>query len=224
MTPEEAAAVLGIAPDASPTEIDRAYRQLARELHPDRFVGRPSAEAEAASERFILAARAHETLAQAARWREHAPPEAAPGPAGRPREYETPPEPTGRPREHEAPETTPEPTVRAAASAAMVTAFSWPLFLTWALLLTVGAALSFSSGPVASWVDWWPRLVLLEGFALATALTGRKWVWVTTLVLLGVTAVMTVIDTTEVGLLGLGCMLIASFGLAVQGRLVRLPD
>jgi hypothetical protein len=89
--------------------------------------------------------------------------------------------------------------------------------------MVIGAALSFSSGPVYSWVDWWPRFVLLVGFALATALTRRRWVWATTLVLLGLSAIAVVIDTTIVGLLGLGGMLIASLGLAVQSGLVRLP-
>ena len=60
--------------------------------------------------------------------------------------------------------------------------------------------------------------------AIATGLTGRRWVWRTTLVLIGVNAVATVLATTIGGLLGLGFMIVASFGLAVQARLVRFPD
>jgi hypothetical protein len=45
-----------------------------------------------------------------------------------------------------------------------------------------------------------------------------------TLVLIAVSAAATVAQTTVGGLLGLGFMIVASFGLAVQARLVRFPD
>ncbi|WP_254431263.1 DnaJ family molecular chaperone [Agromyces sp. Marseille-P2726] len=228
MTPEEAAAVLGVPQEATPSEIDRAYRRLARDLHPDRFAGRPADEIRAANERFVVVMRAHETLLAVSRLRAprgHAPETAhampaepaEPGPAFPERGPSTP---SGPARSAPAPSM---PAPPPAAFGSVVPRFSWPLFLSWALLMTIGAALSFSSGPVYTWVDWWPRLVLLVGFALATALTRRRWVWVTTLVLLGLSAIAVVIDTTIVGLLGLGGMLIASLGLAVQSGLVRLP-
>ncbi|MFC5788311.1 J domain-containing protein, partial [Agromyces tardus] len=62
MTPDEAAAVLGIGRDADETAIDRAYRRLARELHPDRYVGAPATAVRAASDRFIDVTRAREVL------------------------------------------------------------------------------------------------------------------------------------------------------------------
>jgi hypothetical protein len=227
MTPEEAAAVLGVAPDAAPHEVERAYRRLARDLHPDRFVGRPDDEVRAASERFLVVMQAHETMLVFSRLRTPQRPTTRPA-------HETPAGSTAAPPTDAKPSTPPKPRTPAspaastpappaAASDAMVTRFSWPLFLSWALLLIIGAALSLSRGPVYTWVDWWPRLLLLVGFALATALTRRRWVWVATLVLLGLTAIAVVIDTTIVGLLGLGAMLIASLGLAVQSGLVRLP-
>ena len=231
MTPEEAAAVLGVAPDATPPEIERAYRRLARDLHPDRFAGRPDEEVRAASERFIEVIQAHETLLVTARLRGPQAPPAGARPAGptAPPPTPTAPSPSAprpsapRPSASSAGAAAPTPRPPAAPSAAIVPPFSWPLFLSWALLLLIGAALSFSSGPVYTWADWWPRLVLLVGFALATALTRRRWVWVITLVLLGLSAIGVVVDTTIVGLLGLGGMLIASLGLAVQSGLVRLP-
>ena len=50
-------AILGVRPDATPDEIKRAYRKLARELHPDASGGDPHAE-----ERFKEVTVAYETL------------------------------------------------------------------------------------------------------------------------------------------------------------------
>ena len=58
MTPDEAAAVLGIRADADEADIDRAYRRLARELHPDRYAGAADTAVRAASDRFVEATRA----------------------------------------------------------------------------------------------------------------------------------------------------------------------
>lgn len=41
MTPEVAAQLLGVGPDASPAEIEAAYKRQARSTHPDRFAGEP---------------------------------------------------------------------------------------------------------------------------------------------------------------------------------------
>ncbi|XP_072373419.1 dnaJ homolog subfamily C member 25-like isoform X1 [Scyliorhinus torazame] len=52
--------VLGVARDAGKSDIARAYRQLARRYHPDRY--RPTEAEENPEERFLLVATAYETL------------------------------------------------------------------------------------------------------------------------------------------------------------------
>ena len=53
MTPESAADLLGVAVDATPAEIEAAFTRRARETHPDRFAGAPSAALAQAHEDFI---------------------------------------------------------------------------------------------------------------------------------------------------------------------------
>lgn len=206
MTPDEAAAVLGVGRDADEAEIEHAYRRLARELHPDRLAGSPESSVKAASERFIDLTTAHDLLLASARARAR----------------------LGAARASGHPDAVPRPRVPDAAAApaapATVQPFGWWLFSTWTLLLVVGAVFSISGLPVWGPVDLWLRVVLLVAFAIATGLTGRRWVWRVTLVLIGVNAVATVLATTFGGLLGLGFMIVASFGLAVQAGLVRFPD
>jgi hypothetical protein len=220
MTPDEAAAVLGVPPDADEAEIEHAYRRLARELHPDRFAGRPAADIRAANERFVDVTRARDVLLRSALDRVPGPRNgtggsSADGGAGGGTKGGA----TTRPwirivDEHVVDAPTPAATGPS----------SWWLFATWTLLLLVGAVLALSGLPVWSPIDLSVRVGLLVGAAIATGLTGRRWVWRTTLVLIGVNAVATVLATTIGGLLGLGFMIVASFGLAVQARLVRFPD
>jgi hypothetical protein len=216
MTPDEAAAVLGIRGDADEAEVDRAYRRLARELHPDRFIGAPEAAVRAASERFIDITRAREVLLKTTASRTQAAATSGSVPSAPGETHGGPTDRRGRVPE--------QPVADAAAADRPAGPFSWWLFGAWALLLTVGALLSFSGGPVLHPLDLWLRLLLLVLFALATAISGRRWVWRVTLVLIAVSAVATVVHTTVVGLLGLGFMIVASFGLAMQARLVRFPD
>ena len=62
MNPEDAAALLGVAPDASAADIENAYRRRARSTHPDRFVGASSARTEEAAREFIGVAEARTLL------------------------------------------------------------------------------------------------------------------------------------------------------------------
>ncbi|WP_430646064.1 J domain-containing protein [Agromyces sp. GXS1127] len=197
MTPDEAAHLLGVDLDAEQSVLDRAYRRLARELHPDRFAGMPEADVRAASARFIEVTRAYHLLSDgraAARggWAdgpivvEHA---------------------TGGPvRARTAPRRSPR------------------LIATWTALLLLGALLSTSTEPVFSAFDLWGRLALLVAAALATGLTRRRWAWWATLVLLGLSGIAVIVSTTVASLVGLGLTAIASVGLAVQAGLVHFPD
>ncbi|HBN07718.1 MAG TPA: hypothetical protein DD435_03390 [Cyanobacteria bacterium UBA8530] len=58
---EDLYAILGVEENADDVEIKRAYRKLAIELHPDRFVGKPDEQQEAA-ERFSKVSQAHNVL------------------------------------------------------------------------------------------------------------------------------------------------------------------
>jgi len=220
MTPDEAAAVLGIRRDAADADVDRAYRRLARELHPDRYIGASEAAVRAASERFIDITRAREVLLKTTPTRTQTTAGSESGSETGPSAHSAAQE---RPTDHHV-HAAGHPVADAAASDRRAGPFNWWLFGAWALLLTVGALFSFSGGPVFHPVDLWLRLTLLVAFAVATAITRRRWVWRVTLLLIAVTAVATVVHTTIVGLLGLGFMIVASFGLAMQARLVRFPD
>ena len=215
MTPDEAAAVLGVRRDADGAEIDRAYRHLARELHPDRFAGHPAADVLAANERFVDVTRARDVLLRSTVDRVRRRTEGT----GQGRDGGATGGATTRPRIRIVDER-----VVDLESARPAGPSSWWLFGTWTLLLLVGAVLALSGLWVWSPIDLSVRVGLLVGSAIATGLTGRRWVWRTTLVLIGVNAVATVLATTFGGLLGLGFMIVASFGLAVQARLVRFPD
>jgi hypothetical protein len=217
MTPDEAAEVLGVAPDADEPEIDHAYRRLARELHPDRAIGAAPSTVRASSERFVDATLAKDVLLRSAASRA--------GDGGGPRPDDAPGEDgPGHPRTGTRVRIVDERVVEILDSRRPVVPASWWLFATWTLLLVVGAVLALSGLPVWQPVDLWARVVLLAASAIATGLTGRRWLWNATLVLIVVNGVAVVLATTVGGLLGLGFMMVASFGLAVQGRLVRFPD
>ncbi|WP_204772984.1 J domain-containing protein [Leifsonia flava] len=62
MTPERAAAILGVSPTATPTEIRAAYNARARLAHPDRFAGGTPKQQTDAAARFIRLTEAYEVL------------------------------------------------------------------------------------------------------------------------------------------------------------------
>jgi hypothetical protein len=62
MTPDEAAAILEVRLDASPAEVERAYRRRARTVHPDRLTGASEERIAAASEQFSRLTLAHQVI------------------------------------------------------------------------------------------------------------------------------------------------------------------
>jgi len=70
MAGEDYYAVLGVSRNATEDELKKAYRRLARDLHPDRHAGSP-AHAEANEERFKQVNRAYETLKDPERRRQY---------------------------------------------------------------------------------------------------------------------------------------------------------
>ncbi|MDQ1597833.1 MAG: hypothetical protein QOI70_1257, partial [Microbacteriaceae bacterium] len=62
MTLIEAAALLGVAEDASRADIEAAFKRLARLSHPDRFAGASAARSAAAAEEFIRITEARDML------------------------------------------------------------------------------------------------------------------------------------------------------------------
>ena len=62
MTTDDAAAILGVGLNASPVEVERAYRARARVLHPDRLAGASADRLADASQKFALLTEAHEVM------------------------------------------------------------------------------------------------------------------------------------------------------------------
>lgn len=60
MSPEDAAAILGVSADASAADIENAYRRRARSTHPDRFVD--ASRSHDATREFIRVVDAHDLL------------------------------------------------------------------------------------------------------------------------------------------------------------------
>jgi hypothetical protein len=64
MTPAEAAAILRVRLDATPVEVESAFRRRARNSHPDRLSGGSPAEIASATREFARVVEAHEVMAR----------------------------------------------------------------------------------------------------------------------------------------------------------------
>lgn len=62
MTPEVAAAILGVSSAAAPAEVHAAYARCARLTHPDRLAGAPAVDVAAATAEFLRVKAARDVL------------------------------------------------------------------------------------------------------------------------------------------------------------------
>src|SRR4051812_16518501 len=96
MTPDAAAVILNVAPDASRQEIEQAYKLRARLSHPDRFSGAPASDIAAATAEFVRIASARDALIDRVRLREEAAARPKPAPSTGPSPARQPATPSGR--------------------------------------------------------------------------------------------------------------------------------
>lgn len=189
MTPEDAAALLGVGMDASVADIESAYRRRSRSTHPDRFVGATTTRSQQAAQEFVGVAEAR-TLLVARR-------EASRVGATL---FEKPPV--------RVPVETTKPRPR-----------STLLLWAWAGVALVAIFISIYGGapPWSLWEPSL-RYGLIFVALMAFAVTGRTPWLVTALAALAATAIITVVATTFGALLGLFLMVAPVYGLVTIGR------
>ena len=198
MNSTEAAKLLGITPDATRGEIERAFTQRARMSHPDRFTGVTSAQSQAAAAEFIRATEARNLLLRLAAERVGADRGRADAAAGSARiteslVYTSDPVPRGVPRRN---------------GAATV----------WTFLLLVASVFSFIGGtlPLSPWNLL--LLVPLDVCAIAYARTSRQSALVGTLVFGAVNAAVAVAIASFGSLVALEILLAPVIALVVIGQ------
>lgn len=212
MTPAEAAALLEVAVDAAPEQVERAYRFQAQRSHPDRLpAATPAQWAEAAArfDRFTLA-RAVLREAEAERMR-HSPTNAdsaTPGAA----------DPTGRPPFAAGLPTDAPNWAADEPYEPVVPAGPW-LFWVWLGLYSLGAVISYLGGPLPhSGADLWLRLVPLGLAAVAFALTSRPGFLAAVVGMGALTAVLTVLFASFGPLVSMILLGVPVLGLVTIGR------
>ena len=196
MTPADAAALLGVALDASPAQIDAAYKRRARTSHPDQFVGAPPQQTKAAAEEFIRVTDARLLLLRYAA--EHESPARRTVPASAPSAATARPDGVGS----SAP----------LHPAAPVSTIVWSYLLIFASVFAfIGGALPFSP---------WMLLVLIptDVAAIVYARTGRRGFMVATLVMGAVNAAVTIAFASFGALLAFEVLLAPGIALFVLGQ------
>jgi len=218
MTLAEAAALLEVAVDAHPEQVERAYRYQAQRSHPDRMTSATPAELAAAGIRFdrFTQARAVLRAADAERMRHPAPAHPADTGAAHPAGRSAPAAP-GQTRGAESWAADPgwaaderyEPALPAG---------PW-LFWVWTGLYVLAATISFIGGPLpGSAPDFWLRLVPLGLVSVAFARTGRT-VFLVAIVLFGAaTALLTVLYASFGPLVAMQLLIAPVLGLVALGR------
>jgi len=193
VTAAEAALLLGVGVDATPAEIERAFKQRARMSHPDRFTGASPAESRAAAAEFIRVSEARNLLLRLAAERV--------GAAGRP----------SPPRITESLVYTSTPGDRPVPRRSGAT-------MIWTFLLLVASVFCFLGGtlPLSPWNLL--LLVPLDVCAIAYARTSRQRALVGTLVFGAINAAVAVTIASFGSLVALEILLAPVIALVVIGR------
>jgi hypothetical protein len=198
MTSSEAAEILRVSTNASPADIERAYRIRARLSHPDLLAGAPPREVAAAAAEFGRITQARELLIHAAERRDS--PDSASGDRAA----------AGGAAGGSAAGGDPQGFRRSPA---------WWVFSAWVILLAFAIAVSFDGGPLPkSWPDLLLRLVPLGVVSVAYAATGRRFLFIVMTVLVVITVALTVLFASFASLLVLELVLAPVIALAVIGR------
>ena len=199
MTPADAAAVLGVTLDASPAQIDAAYKRRARASHPDQFVGAGPQQAKAAADEFIRVTDARLLLLRYAA--EHAS-------RARPTVPTTPPvaataDRSGRSDRSDSAARPPEAPVST---------------IVWSYLLIFASVFAFIGGPLP--FSPWMLLVLIptDVAAIAYARSGRRPFMVAALVMGAVNAGVTIAFASFGALLAFEVLLAPGIALFVLGQ------
>jgi hypothetical protein len=183
MTPAEAAAILRVRTDATPAEVESAYRRRARNSHPDRISGGSAEEIAAATDEFARVVEAHEVMS---RFAVAYPITPAPMPA-------------------------PPEQIAQSSSAFIVSG--------WAVILVVASLVSYLGGVLPrNPLDLMLRLLPLTMVAIAYAITARRWLFVATLALTGISAALTLVFPSFGSLLALLFLLVPVIGLVSMGK------
>jgi hypothetical protein len=195
VTPSDAAAILGVALDASSVEIDGAYKRQARASHPDQFAGADEKVTRAASEQFIRVTEARTILLRHAAER-------------RTRDRPT------------VPISTPVPTPGATdyAAASAVRRSAAPIStIVWGYLVVFASVFSFVAGPLP--FSPWMLLVLIptDVAAIAYARTGSRPLMIATLLLGAANAAITIAFASFGALLAFEVLLAPGIALFVLG-------
>ena len=214
MTLAEAAALLEVAVDAHPEQVERAYRYQAQRSHPDRMTSASPAELAAAAARFDRFTQARALLREADAERMRPSPAAAP--PGQPAASGASAAPGRHPADSSA-WTAPTWAADEPYEPALP-AGPW-LFWVWTGLFGLAAAISYLGGPLPqSTADLWLRVVPLGLSSVAFARTGRPVFLVGVLVFGAATAVLTVLFASFGPLVTLQLLIAPVLGLVALGR------
>jgi hypothetical protein len=192
MSPETAAAILGIGIDADKTELEKAYRLLARATHPDRFVGADATATAEAASKFAQATQAHAILSDRIAVRANG---------------------GAHIRSHSR-----AGTVTVAATTESIP-MSGSVMAGWIAVLALAVVLSVTGGaaPLGP-LEVSIRMALVVYFAISFALTGKRFFFVGLTALAAITALLTFFSASFWSLVALMTFLAPVIALALAGR------